>query len=75
MSYDKKGNITSLKKSGDIPVTYLWGYDKTLPIAMVENSNLISQTGIDNQDKTINNNLYITMGSTVYELGTFIYGL
>ena len=72
MSYDKQGNVTSLKKEGNIPITYLWGYDKSLPIAMVENSNLISQSGTDIQDKTINSNLYIPMGNTTYELGTFI---
>ncbi|PJJ66393.1 hypothetical protein [Chryseobacterium geocarposphaerae] len=72
MSYDQKGNATNLKKENGIPITYIWGYDKTLPIAMVENSNLVSQAGTNNQDKTINSNLFIPMGSTVYELGSFV---
>lgn len=71
LSYDEKSNPLSLRKENGSPFTYLWGYNKTLPIAMVENSNLVSQAGIDNQDKTISGNLYIPMGSTVYELGTF----
>ena len=73
MTYDKKGNVTSLKKEGNIPITYLWGYDKNLPIAMVENSNLVSQAGTVDESKYINSMLPpIPMGSTNYELGSFI---
>ena len=71
VSYDKKGNVNSLKKENGTPVTYLWGYGNTLPIAMVENCNLVSQPGTESQDKYISNSLYIPMGSTSYELGTF----
>ena len=72
MSYDNKGNVTSLKKEGDIPITYIWGYNKTLPIAKVENSNLVSQVGTYNQDKNIYSNLFIPPGNTLSELGTFL---
>lgn len=71
MSYDEKSNITSLKKNDDIPITYIWGYDKNLPIAKVDNSNLVSQLGSENQDKFISTSLYIPMGNTSYELGSF----
>ncbi len=71
MSYDKKGNVNSLKKENSNPVTYLWAYNNTLPIAMVENSNLVSQPGTDNQDKYFSSNLYIPPGNTSYELATF----
>lgn len=71
LSYDEKGNIRSLKMESSTPITYLWGYNKSLPIAMVENSDFVSQTESDIQDKTVTNNLYIPMGNTAYELGTF----
>jgi len=73
ISYDKKGNVTSLKKESDIPITYLWGYDKTLPIAKVENSNLVSQAGTVDLSKYIYFSIPpVPMGSTVHDLGTFI---
>ena len=73
MSYDKHGNITSLKKDDGIPVTYLWGYNNTLPIAKVENSNLVSQAGTADDSKYISFSLApVPMGSTVHELGTFV---
>lgn len=71
LSYDQKGNVTSVKKESGSPISYLWGYNNTLPIAMVENCKLISEAGTESQNKTISNNLYIPMGNTVYELGTF----
>ena len=71
LSYDKKGNVLSLKKEDATANSYLWGYNKALPIAMVENSTFVSQSGIENQDKSMNTSLYIPMGNTTYELGTF----
>jgi YD repeat-containing protein len=71
LSYDKKGNVLSLKKEDATANSYLWGYNKALPIAMVENSSFVSQSGVENQDKYMNTSLYIPMGNTTYELGTF----
>ncbi|PWG77947.1 hypothetical protein [Pararcticibacter amylolyticus] len=45
LSYDKKGNVGSLKKAGGVPVTYLWGYQNILPVAKVENAKLIKSDG------------------------------
>lgn len=50
LSYDTKGNPISIKKEDGSPVTYLYGYNKTLPIALVENSNYVEQSYIDSQN-------------------------
>lgn len=36
--YDDKGNILQYTDEGSIPVTIVWGYNKTLPIAKIENA-------------------------------------
>ena len=36
--YDNNGNIIQTQKTNDIPTTYLWGYNSTLPIAKIENA-------------------------------------
>lgn len=41
--YDNKGNPRSLKQEGGAPVSYLWGHNKTLPIAMIENASSFQQ--------------------------------
>jgi YD repeat-containing protein len=38
--YDSEGNIQQVQKTGDIPTTYLWGYNATYPIAEVKNATL-----------------------------------
>ena len=38
LSYDDAGNILSVAKSNDIIVTYVYGYNKTLPVAEVMNA-------------------------------------
>lgn len=36
--YDNFGNPLELKQSNGIPITYIWGYNQTLPIAKIENA-------------------------------------
>lgn len=36
--YDAYGNILELKKENDYPITYLWAYNNTLPIAEIKNT-------------------------------------
>lgn len=35
--YDEKGNLLQYKKANSIPISLIWGYKKTLPIAKIEN--------------------------------------
>ncbi|MFS4493200.1 hypothetical protein [Maribacter sp. 2308TA10-17] len=37
-SYDDKGNIQEINRIDGPPISYLWGYNKTFPIAKVENA-------------------------------------
>jgi YD repeat-containing protein len=71
LSYDEKGNIISLKKEDDIPITYLWGYNKSLPIAEVKNCNSIEQNSIQTES-LFNSSFYDPMNwGQNYTLGTF----
>ncbi len=36
--YDENGNLLVVNKADDIYTSYMWGYNKTLPIAKVENA-------------------------------------
>lgn len=38
ISYDEYSNPTELKQEGGNTITYLWGYNKTSPIARIENA-------------------------------------
>lgn len=33
--YDAVGNIAQVNKANDIPISYLWGYNQTLPLAQI----------------------------------------
>jgi YD repeat-containing protein len=44
LSYDTKGNVISAQKINDVPVTYLWGYNQTLPIAKVVNAQYLKSS-------------------------------
>lgn len=35
--YDNRGNILEIQKRGSANVTYIWGYNKTLPVAKIYN--------------------------------------
>ncbi len=41
-SYDDKGNITQYRQENNIPVSFVWNPDKTLPIAKIENATYAS---------------------------------
>lgn len=70
LSYDSKGNPVSIKKEKGTPITYLWGYDKTLPIAMVENAAYVYQSSTEDQSQQASySGLQINPGNTSYELG------
>lgn len=36
-SYDSRGNITQYTQASGVPVSFVWGYGKTLPLAKIEN--------------------------------------
>ncbi len=36
--YDDKGNVTQYTEANNVPVTFVWNSDKTLPVAKVENA-------------------------------------
>lgn len=70
LSYDNKGNPVTLKQEVASPMTYLWGYNKRLPIASVENAKYVSEIANNDQNITFSG-LQIPMGNTMYELGEF----
>ncbi|RSC92065.1 RHS repeat domain-containing protein [Tenacibaculum singaporense] len=39
-SYDSKGNPTEVSKKDGVHIVYIWGYNKTQPIAKIENATL-----------------------------------
>lgn len=41
-SYDDKGNPTEVSKKDGTRIVYIWGYNKTQPIAKIENATLIN---------------------------------
>ena len=38
LSYDSRGNIESYSGKDNIPVSYIWGYDQSFPVALVFNA-------------------------------------
>jgi YD repeat-containing protein len=49
--YDSSGNLTQYKPEGGAPVSIVWGYNKTQPIAKIENATnaqLVSALGVTN---------------------------
>ena len=47
-SYDKYGNVTSVSKEGDIPITYYWAYNNTYPAIKALNITYNSLIGFIN---------------------------
>lgn len=45
-SYDSKGNLTQYTPEGGAPVAIVWGYNKTQPIAKIENATLAQIMGV-----------------------------
>jgi YD repeat-containing protein len=59
-SYDSAGNLTQYTPEGGISVTLLWGYDKTQPIAKIENATtaqVMSALGVSNLSAVNESNL------------------
>lgn len=38
LNYDIKGNVMTHQKTGDVPTTYIWGYNRIYPIAEITNA-------------------------------------
>jgi hypothetical protein len=38
LAYDSKGNLLAQQNTNDVPITYLYGYDNTRPVAEVKNA-------------------------------------
>jgi YD repeat-containing protein len=36
-NYDEKGNLLEVQQENNVKVSYIWGYNKTLPVAKLEN--------------------------------------
>lgn len=48
LSYDAYGNVTSVWKKEDTPVTYLWGYNSLYPVAQVVGADYATVSGLVN---------------------------
>lgn len=46
LNYDEKGNIIAQRERSNVNKSYIWGYDKTLPIAEITNGKLETTTNI-----------------------------
>ncbi len=58
--YDSSGNLTQFTQENGIPVTILWGYNKTQPIAKIENasnSQVVTALGVSNLDSLTDINI------------------
>lgn len=66
--YDAKGNLLQYTMENDIPVSIIWGYNSTLPIAKIEN---ILYTSISSSIKTDIEN-YSTSGDDINLKNTLI---
>lgn len=51
-SYDTQGNVLNISKDGGLKISYLWGYDRALPIASATNAaeNQIAYTSFENEN-------------------------
>lgn len=71
LSYDALGNVTSVQRTDDNPISYLWGYNRTLPIGMVTGSKrtVFSENWSENFSyigTTINNQLHSLNGNVTF---------
>lgn len=63
--YDDKGNVLEYSNENGIPITIIWGYNKSLPIAKIENatnSQVASALGVSNVS-TLNESNLATINS------------
>ncbi len=67
-SYDTTGNPVEVSKKDGSKIYYVWGYDKTQPIAKIENYTSISsaqQTAITNAINASNNDVSVATENTL----------
>lgn len=75
-SYDSRGNVTQYTLENGQPVSVIWGYNQTRPIAKIENvsySSILSTTITDLQSKSnvdINNSTEIVLITALNNLRT-----
>jgi YD repeat-containing protein len=58
--YDTQGNLLQYKKENDIPISIIWGYNKTQPIAKIENatnSQIASALGVSDLNSVTESSL------------------
>lgn len=48
-TYDNFGNVTQLMKNNDVPVSFLWGYENSFPVAKIEGADYSTSLGLINQ--------------------------
>lgn len=54
-SYDSAGNLTQYTPEGGVPVSIIWGYNKTQPIAKIENATYSSLASYISNLETLSN--------------------
>jgi YD repeat-containing protein len=54
-SYDSAGNLTQYTPEGGVPVSIIWGYNKTQPIAKIENATYTSIASYVSNLETLSN--------------------
>ncbi|WP_282787599.1 hypothetical protein [Flavobacterium croceum] len=54
-SYDNKGNLTQYTLESGIPVSIIWGYNQTQPIAKIENASYSQVSSYVNNLQTLSN--------------------
>lgn len=70
--YDEKGNVIQTKKDNDYPVTYLWGYNNTLPAAKVTNCDISQVEETQNVTLNLPTTQVTGLQSELYPLATGI---
>lgn len=78
--YDSKGNITEYSKENGIHVSLIWGYDKTKPIAKIENATNsqieaalgMNITAVSEANMSLINNLRTTLPYAMVTTYTYI---
>lgn len=85
-SYDNRGHVTSVSKEKDVVISYLWGYDKTLPVAEVQGATYATVSGLlknpavldnwqstDQQMRTELDNVRTGLAGTKAQVTTYTY--
>lgn len=55
-SYDTNGNVQEVSKADGTHIVYIWGYNKTLPVAKIENATYAQVSGYITGIQTASNN-------------------